>query len=86
MLIMIYKQAAQFLAGIERAGYRYVNTHITPGISDMAFYTDGKRTIILENRGRILGFTVFHSSTLDGVDEELRRIRAHNPQQYRLSW
>ncbi len=76
---MRYKDAAPFLAGIERVGYRYVNTVITPGISDLAFYTDGNRTIIMENRGRVSGFTIFHSSVLTGSDEEMRRIKAHLP-------
>ena len=86
MIIMVYKDVAPFLAGIERAGYRYVNTVITPDISDLTFYTDGHRIIIMENRGRVLGFTVYHSSNLEGVEDEMRRIRAHNPDQYRLSF
>ena len=79
MFIMRYKDVAPFLAGIERVGYHYEHMVITPGISDLAFYTDGNRTIIMENRGRVLGFTVFHSSMLDGSDEEMRRIVAHLP-------
>ena len=80
---MIYKDVAPFLAGIERAGYRYIHTVCVPEISDLIFYTDKNRIIMLENRGRVLGFTVYHSSNLDGVDEEMRRIRAHSPGNYR---
>lgn len=80
---MVFRDIAPFLAGIERAGYRYVHTVFIPYISDLAFYTDGHRVLILENRGRVLGFTVYHSSKLDGIDEEMRRIRAHNPAPHR---
>lgn len=79
MVIMKYKDVAPFLAGIERVGYRYVHTVFIPTVSDLAYYTDDKRVIILENRGRVLGFTVFHSSLLSSPDEEMRRIKAHLP-------
>ena len=84
MVIMRYKDVAAFLAGIERVGYRYVHTIITPDISDLIFYTDGNRTIIMENRGRVSGFTVFHSSMLADSNEEMRRIIAHLPIKQRI--
>ena len=77
MVIMKYKDVAPFLAGIERVGYRYVQTVFIPTVSDLAYFTDGKRVIIMENRGLVLGFTVFHSSTLANAGEEMRRIKAH---------
>ena len=82
---MVYKDIAPFLAGLHRAGYRYAGAIFGPQ-SDVHFYTEGHRIIILENRGNVLGMTVYHSSTLQGVGEELRRIRAHHPDQYKLTY
>lgn len=80
---MVYRDIATLLTGIERAGYRFSGSVYGP-MCDLHFFTEGGRTIILENRGRVLGMTVYHSSTLAGVDEEMRRIRAHHPVQFSL--
>ena len=80
---MVYRDIEQFLRGIERAGYRYAGA-VYGQQSDIIFYSDRTRTVILENRGRVMGFMVYHSSTLAGVEEEMRRIRAHHPDQFKL--
>ena len=82
--VMIYKDIEPLLMGMHRAGYRCAGIIYGPQ-SDVHFFTEGHRVVILENRGRVLGMTVYHSSTLTGVDEELRRIHAHHPNQFKLT-
>ena len=81
---MVYKEVEHFLKGIERAGYRFSGSIYGP-MCDLHYFTEGQRTIIMENRGRVLGLTVYHSSMLAGVDEEMRRIKAHHPEQFKLN-
>ena len=82
---MVYKDIEPLLRGMHRAGYRHAGAIFDPKC-DIHFFTEGHRVILLENRGRVLGMTVYHSSTLIGVEEELRRIRAHHPDQFKLTF
>lgn len=80
---MRYDEIEPFLKGIEQENYHFIFGIYTEYV-DMMFYTDGERTIVLENRGRVLGFEIFHNSTLKTYREEIRRIRLHHPPYLKL--